>query len=159
MTIPVYNLNELPCITYPMVCTQESTKKYLGGSAITGKIYADINTISKSNEEQYALYSFWKDTCNHGLEPFLMPLPVFGEMASARFPAMFVRFMGDIKSTMKENVWENKFKLEVIATTRYNIDNVGSFVVTTVDDLILDGQGDYVATNIELNSYKEIIWQ
>lgn len=159
MTIPVYDPSILPCITYPMVCTQEATRKYLGGIALTGKTYAEISTSSRSNEEQFALYSFWKDTCNHGLEPFLIPLPVFGEMASDKYPAMFVRFIGEIKSTKESSAWKNKFKLEVIATTRYTIDGVGSFVVATVDDLILDGQGNYVASNIELNSYKEIVWQ
>lgn len=159
MTIPVYNIETMPVITYPLVCTQEETKKYLGNIAITGAVFSDVNTVSVSDEQQNNLFTFWRDTCNYGTEPFMIPLPLFGEMIGEEYPALFVKFIGGVKSTKKSSLWENKFKLEVIAKTSYNLDNIGNIIVPTIDDFILDGQGNYLPSNEVLTSYKAIVWQ
>ncbi|MFT7880718.1 MAG: hypothetical protein ABXS91_10030 [Sulfurimonas sp.] len=151
MTIPIYDESILPCITFPLENTHQETKRYLGGKAITGEAYASISLIAKDDNEAKALYDFWVTDCNYGLEPFLIPLPVFGRNADTSAPALLVKFIGDAKDTKVANHWTAKRKLKILGAIHYVIDDQGQFVV--------DDAGDYIITDSgEINTYKEVIY-
>jgi len=157
-TIPIYDEATLPCISFPLDNTHQATKRYLGGKAVSGEVYADINLFIKNDTEADALHDFWVADCNYGLEPFLIPLPVFGRETDTSDPALLVKFVGDAKDTKNAGYWTAKRKLRILGTIIYIIDDGGNFILDDVGDFVLGGDGSYVATGNEINSYKEVVY-
>jgi len=149
-TIHVYDETILPCITFPLDNTHEKSKRYLGNKALSGEIYANINLLPKNDTEMKALYDFWKDDCNYGLNPFLIPLPIFGRTGDLEYPCLQVKFVEEIKSVKVDLHWTVKIKLKVLGNVYYIVDDV--------EDYIIDDSGNYVVTDIETNSFKEITY-
>jgi len=158
MAIPIYNIDTLPTITFPMKNTHVSTKKYLGGRAVTGEVEININLIANSNIELKALYDFWLTDCNYGLEPFVIPLPLFGSEPSLTNPTLLVKFISDIETEKVSSIWRANLKLEVFGTLDYIINDLGEFVVTDNGEYTLGDGGEYVPTGNVINSYREVFY-
>lgn len=158
MTIPIYDINTMPCITYPMKNTQVQTKKYLGGKARTQQVDIVINIMAKSDAEMLALYTFWKTECNYGLEPFLLPLPIFGETFNPAAPHILAKFNGDISVDKTGAVWEASMNILVLGTIDYIIDDFGNFIVSDTGEYMVDANDNYVATGNIVNSYREVLY-
>lgn len=159
MNTPIYDVSTLPCITYPMENKVEQTRKYLGGYAITGRTTATINVMAKSNAEEKALYDFWRTDCNYGLEPFLIPIPLFGdEVISPQAPTLLVKFKSDLKSTKESGRWKSSFEVEVFGLFIYIVDDQGNFVVDDTGEYKVLADGTYVPTGNVINSYRGVIY-
>lgn len=157
MTIPVYDLATLPPIIYPMENTQEETEVYLGGRAVTGYITADIKIKAKNDAQMEALYNFWVTDCNYGLEPFLVPLNMFGKTDDPDHPTLLMKFSGPISASTQGCLWNSSIKLDRIGTIDYIIDAQGQFVVSDLGEYtIVDGK--YVPTGLVINSYREVLY-
>lgn len=158
MTIPMYDYDVLPCITDPMKVTQEETERFLGGRALTGAVYAEINLIADTDAEEKALYDFWKDQCKYGVEPFLISLPIFGNTFDITKPDILVQFVGEISGTRDGGRWTSKQKLKVLGTLAYTVDDQGNFIVTDAGAFVVTEGGDYVATGNAIESYREVLY-
>jgi len=158
--IPIYNEATLPCLIYPMKNTQEPTKKYLGGKAISGRALATVNLVAESDAEMTALYEFFKTDCNYGLEPFLIPIPFFGADVEVETPAILVKQLGSLETDKtNSNKWKASLKLEILGDIDYVIDGEGNFVLSDSGDFVLSDSGDFVSTGNNVNSYREIFYE
>lgn len=158
MTIPIYDKDTLPCILYPLVVRQEESMRFLGNRAITGATYIDLNLRPKTDAQENALYDFWKTTCNFGLEPFLIALPVHGRVIDEAHPDLLVQFVGDFTDTKERGKWTTKRKIKVIGTIDYTVDIDGNFIVTDLGEYTVSAGGDYIPTGNIINTYKEVIY-
>lgn len=158
MTIPIFNKTALPCIQYPMKVTQEQSMRFLGGRAITGGVYVEMSLLAKSDAEEKALYDFWKDSCNFGLEPFLIALPIFGNTFDEAHPDLLVQFVGDVSDNKEKGRWTTKRKLKVMGTLDYIIDVNGDFIVTSAGEYTVTAGGDYIPTGNIINTYREVVY-
>ena len=158
MTIPTYQGAGLPRITFPFGNTQRASKRYLGGIAITGAVYLDVNITAVSDAEEKALYNFWKDDINYGLEPFLIAIPTFGDTVDADNPSLLVQFVSDLSSALDGNLWKTKIKLKVYGTIDYIVDDFGDFIVADTGEYIVTEGGDYIPTGNIINSYREVLY-
>lgn len=160
MTIPIYDIttNTLPCITFPMKVTQEQTMRFLGGRAVTGGVYVELNMVSQTDAQEKALYDFWNTTLNGGLEPFLIALPIFGNVADAQHPDLLLQFIGDISDTKDSTEWTTKRRFKVLGTIDYIIDVNGDFIVSDTGEYTVTAGGDYIPTGNIINSYREVLY-
>lgn len=158
MTIPTYDYNTLPKITLPMVNRQRASKRYLGGIAITGAVYIDVNITALTHAQARAFYEFWRDDINNGLEPFLVSLPVFGEATDYTKPTLLVQFIDDMTNSFDGNIWKSKQRLKVYGTIDYIIDANGDFIVSDTGEYIVTEGGDYVPTGNIITSYREVLY-
>ena len=173
---PIYNEDVLPCLSFPFSNTQEQTTKYLGGKARTGRVIGDVKISAEDDAGIKALYEFWKQQCNYGLEPFLMPIPVFGEDVDTVHPAILVKFLGELTAEKAVRGWDCPFKIEILGDVHYVVTDAGDYVLSDSDtlvcsetvlcletlgtgDYIINDDGDFVATGNNVNSYKEILWE
>tara|TARA_R110000772_G_scaffold5454_1_gene19453 strand:- start:2851 stop:3858 length:1008 start_codon:yes stop_codon:yes gene_type:complete len=164
MTIPYYNEDILPCISYPMSNSSEIPKRYLGSKAITHTPIVEIETIAKTGAEMSALHDFWELDCNYGLDPFVIGLPIFGDEGdgSLNFNYFLVRFMDDTKDVKDPMVWKSKRKMKVLAEVYVIVDDAGNIVVSDGGNLLQNA----VITDIDyslgevtsINGYKQIIY-
>ena len=148
-TIPIYDETLLPCLSYPMSNTQARTGRATAETSISGEDDAAVK----------AFYEFWKADCNYGLDPFLIPLPFFGETVDVTRPAILVKFIGDLKGDKTTRGWKVQFSLEILGDVDYVVDDFGNFIVSDTGDFTINDQGDFVATGNNVNSYKEILWE
>ena len=153
-TIPIYDITTLPCISYPMENTAQKSKKYQGGYALTGNTKASVSLIAKNDTEMLALYDFWKTDCNFGLEPFLMPIPVFGNTQDLYLPSLLVLFKSDLKATKNSSNWTIKMDLEIYGLVNYVIDDFGQFITSDTGEYVITADGNYVATGNVITSYR-----
>ena len=58
-----YNNNLLPCMGFPFKNVHSFSKRYLGGKALTGKVYADTTVVCKDDIEMNTLHAFWRVDC------------------------------------------------------------------------------------------------
>lgn len=158
MTIPIYDTTTLPCIIHPMKNTHKKSKKYLGGIAVVNEIEASIKVKGKNNTEIDALYSFWRHECNYGLEPFLMPLPLFGSGYDAEFPHVLVQFDDDLSVDKNNFTWTSSIKIKVLGTIDYIVDDQGNFVVSDTGEYTVDANGNYVATGNIVDTYRKVVY-
>lgn len=159
-TIPIYDTTTLPRMTLPMINSQKSTKKYLGGIAVTSALEVNLNTIAVTDTEAKALYDFWENDLKSGLEPFLVDLPIFGNASTPETPSLLVKFIGDFSMTMDGNLWTAKHRLKIFGTIDYIIDEFGDFIVSDTGEYTITEGGDYVPTGNVINAYsslKEVI--
>lgn len=157
MIIPIYDIATLPPIIYPMTNEQEETEIYLGGRAVTGYITADIKIKAKNDAQMEALYNFWVNDCNYGLEPFLIPLTMFGKADSITHPSLLMKFSGPITAETSGCLWNSSIKLDRIGTIDYVIDDQGNFIVSDLGEYtIVDGK--YVPTGLVINSFREVLY-
>lgn len=158
MTIPIYNIDVLPCIVHPMKNTHQKSKKYLGGVAVVGNMEATIKVKAKNNTEMSALYDFWRYECNYGLEPFLMPLPLFGSTYNPDYPDILVQF-DDALSADKNNItWTSSIKIKVLGTIDYIVDDQNNFIVSDTGEYTVDASGNYVATGNIVDTYRKVVY-
>ncbi len=158
MIIPIYDPTLLPCITYPMKNTQVQTERYLGGRAVTGAVNIDISIMAKNNTELNALYNFWVNDCNYGLEPFLISLPIFGTTVIPEAPDLLVQFSGDFSADKESLLWRSKIRLELIGSIDYIIDGNGDFIVSDTGEYTVTEDGSYAPTGNIINSYREVLY-
>lgn len=156
MTIPVYDIATMPAIIYPMNNTHDETDLYLGNRAVTGKARADLTIKAKNDTAAAALYALWKDECNYGVEPFLVPLPFFGREMDTAVPSLLVRFDGPFAISKDSQIWNGGIKIVVIGTVDYIVDNLGDFIVSDLGEYTVNDAGDYVPTGNIIESYREI---
>jgi len=132
MAYPEYSFSTLPAIQTPLQVEKEQTTQYLGGRAVTGEEYATLNFFIDDNTQAKALYDFWKDDCNYGTKPFLMPLPVFGVSYSRDSGNALCKFI-DKPVQQKEEIYSTqstKVKiLEYSELLGYVVDDIGNNVV------------------------------
>lgn len=157
-TIAVYDETALPCLSYPFDNTEEHTKKYLGGEAMTGGAYATISITQMTDLEMQAVHEFRRVDCNSGLDPFLLPIPYFGLDVNVDLPAVLVQFKSEFKSSRQKGYWSTSFKVEILGNIVYTIDDLGNYVVTDAGDFVVSDGGDFVSTGNNINSYKEVLW-
>ena len=149
MIIPIYDMTILPCLSLPMKNTQKETKRYLGGIAMTQEVIAQAN----------AVYNFWATDCNFGLEPFLAPIPIMGDtIVDPSHPEMLVQFYGDFDITKSSAVWECEFKLKIIGTVDYIVDDLGDFIVSDAGEYTVTDSGDYIPTGNPITSYRKVLY-
>ena len=151
--IPEYDMDLLPDITKSFTSTQEATKKYLGGRAITGQEYVTINLFGVDNLEVKALYEFWRDDCQYGTLPFLAPLTVNGHEVNRDIPTALCLFIEDFGADKQDIHWTKSLKLKVLEYSEN--------IYTIVDDagnLMVDDAGLVLASTTApiTNSNKEI---
>jgi len=158
MTIPIYDKATLPCIQYPFVVRQEESKRFLGGRAITGATFLELNFLSKSDAEENALYNFWKTGCNYGLEPFLIALPIHGASVDEAHPDVLVQWVDDFTDTKEKGRWTTKRRVRVIGTIDYTIDEFGNFIVTDLGEYTVSPSGDYVPTGSIATIFREVLY-
>ncbi len=108
-----YDCTTLPPIVYPMTNTHIAPIKCLGNRAIVQEQLISINILASSNEKMQALYLFWRDDCNYGLDSFLVSLPLFG-METLSTNEITVRFKGDFISEADGGLWTQKIELVVV---------------------------------------------
>ena len=139
-TLPIYDdTGLLPCLTFTFKSTHEESKRYLGNQALAGDMYAYINIKPKTDEEMEALYSFWKDDCNYGLEPFILKIPVFGFNRDGTMSAGYVvKFLEDLNSVNTTGeVWEiRNQKLKLFGRVVYITDDSGTVLFDDSSELI-----------------------
>lgn len=158
MTIPIYDQTTLPCLSLPMKNTHGETARYLGNRAVTGDISLTVKVIPKSDIEAKALYDFWATDCNFGLEPFLAPIPIFGNTVDKEFPKMLVQFYGHFSMDKNSVIWGTELKLKLIGTIDYVVDGLGDFIVSDAGEYTVTANGDYVPTGNTINSYREVVY-
>lgn len=157
--IPIYDIATLPCITYPMDNVIEETKRYLGRYASTGTTSAGLNVIPSSDAQAKALYDFWRVTCNNGLEPFLIPLPLFGStVANPATPSILVKFKGALSMSKQDIAWTCKFDVEVYGLVIYVIDDQGNFVTSDQGEYAMTPDGNYAPTGNIINTYRGVVY-
>lgn len=158
MTIPVYDITTLPAIIYPMTNEHEETTIYLGNRAVSGKIKAGLTIKARNDTATAALYDFWLTDCNYGLEPFLVPLPVFGRPTNDADPSLLVRFAGPLALSKDGQIWNgSSIKVDIIGTIDYVIDDFGNFIVSDLGEYTV-ADSDYVPTGNVINSYREVFY-
>lgn len=159
MTIPVYDIDTLPFISYPIKLKKGKSKKFLGGQAITGSTIISLTLLSKNDTQQKAFYDFWETECNSGTEPFLISFPLFGNTFDVYHPDLLVRFKSDYIAD-KENCskWRQTIELELIGSIVYIVDNDGQFIVSDQGEFMIGDDGNYIPTGQPINSYKEIFY-
>jgi len=155
MAIPEYDPYTLPVIETPYDDMQEATKKYLGGRAITGQEYANINLFAEDDSKIKALYEFWRDDCEYGTLQFMAPLPIHGSEHSRYVPNALCEFLEDVSMEKQDVHWKQGVKLKVIeysANTYTIVDDAGN--------LMVDDSGNVLASTSApiSNSNKEITY-
>lgn len=158
MTIPIYDTSTLPIISLPLKDTKTRTMRYLGNRGITGDIQADVELKASSDSQVAALYIFWKDECNYGLEPFIMPLPIFGRPTDVNAPDLLVMFTKESKDTKTQGQWSSKRTLKILGKVVYTINIDGDFILSDEGQFTLDDNGNYIALTSRLHTNKEIYY-
>ena len=133
--------------------TQKETKRYLGGVAMSSEIYATLDYQAKSDQELNALYLFWRDSCNYGLEPFLMSIPFFG--INLVQDSVLVKFRGDFVTAKNNDTWGNQLEIQILGTVIYIIDDNQDMILDDAGDFIWH-DGDLIATGNQINTYREV---
>jgi len=158
MSIPTYDQENLPCVVFPLTNWREPTKRYLGNTAISGEIYAELSLKATSDEQMALFDDFWMSDCNYGLEPFLIALPVFGMTIDTEYPRLLVQFVGDLKDTKNETSWDIKRKVKILGVICYVKDDDDNFIVSDSGDYTISDTGDYISTGNNIDTYKETIY-
>jgi len=158
MTIPIYDIATMPAIIYPIANDHEETEIYLGNRAVTGYVTADITLKARNDAHIALLYDFWLTDCNYGLEPFLVPLPLFGRPTNEELPSLLVRFKGKMSVSKDNSLWSSSLQLDIIGTIDYIIDDEDNFVVADTGEYTVTNNGDYVPTGNIINSYREVFY-
>ncbi|MDD5359496.1 MAG: hypothetical protein PHI79_08110 [Sulfurovaceae bacterium] len=156
MTIPIWNAS-LPRIVFPIKSGQESSKRYFGKKAITRGATAIMEIAGVTNSTATALYDFWKNDCNYGLDPFLIPLPFFGQEIDTEKPNLLVQFVGTLEIN-GEIIWTSSINLTVLGTIQYVVDDeTKDFIINdeTSDFVIVDD--NLIATPRNIN-YKGVLY-
>jgi len=142
----------------PFVVRQEESMRFLGGRAITGATFIELNLRAKSDAQENALYSFWKNDCNYGLEPFLIALPIHGAAVDEAHPDVLVQWVDDFTDTKERGKWTTKRRIRVIGTIDYTIDVDGNFIVTANGEYTVSESGDYVPTGSIATIFREVLY-
>lgn len=150
ISYPEYDLATLPALTIPYEDKQEVTKKYLGNRASTGQEYLNFDIFMVDNTERKALYDFWKDDCNYGAEPFLAPLPLFGEVYVKTMPNVVVQFIDEVSVAKQDIHWSTTISVKVIGTVDYVYDDALAYIT--------DDSGAFIYADSTSNSNKEITY-
>ena len=150
MSYPIYNLNILPAITLPYKDKREVSKKYLGGRALTGEVYLDFDVFMESNTERKALYDFWKNDCNYGTQPFLIPLPLFGETYDKDRPNVLALFTKEIEANKQDIHWTATTSVKAVGTIEYIQDDSSAYIT--------DDSGAFIYNDYTTNSNMEITY-
>lgn len=159
MTIPIYDVSILPAIIYPMENIHEEPEIYLGNRAVTGYLSSDITIKARNDAHMALLYDFLITDCNYGLEPFLVPLPMFGVASGDNIkPTLLVRVSGPISMKTPGQTWTGQIKLERIGIIDYIVDNLGDFIVSDLGEYMITDGGDYIPTGKVINSYREVYY-
>ena len=156
MAVPEYDYNTLPAIEHPFTSSQEVTKRYLGGRAVTGQEYAVINFFSENNAQIKALYEFWRDDCNSGLTQFLAPIPVNGSEVSRYVPTALCEFIEEISMEKLGVHWKQGIKVKIIEYKEVLgiiVDDAGNLMVDDVGNVLIS-----ISENAISNSNKEITY-
>ena len=148
-TIPVYDEATLPYIVYPLNAVHELPRRFLGRRAVTGEVYADVSVVSNNDTYAKALHDFWITDCNYGLDPFLIPLPIFGRDSDTSHPALLVKMVSDIDYNRQNVTAISKFRVKVLGEVSYVVDDLGDFIISDTGDFVISDTGDYVATGNE----------
>jgi len=153
-TIPIYDPATITPLRYPMANTHEGVTYYLGGKALVERATATVNLKPRNNAEALALYTFWRDTCNFGIDPFLICLPIFGREDSQTTPQTLVRFEPGLTMNKVSLMWNASINLEVLG----QIDDVtGDFIIDDLtSDYIIDADNNFIATGNNINSYRGV---
>lgn len=151
--VPIYDDTVLPCLTYPFSNKQSFTKKFLGNRAYTGAVYANITLKSSEADKVSALYAFWRDDCNYGLEPFIFNMPIFGIPMGIDILVMFTK---ELKTTKNNTTWSSSMQLKVLGRAVYTEEVNGDFTLSDSGDFVLDVDGNYIALPSKI--YKEITY-
>ena len=159
-TLPIYLETTLPCLVYPMDNEHEPTVRGLGGKATVGRSLASVNYTAESDAEIAALEAFLNTECNYGLDPFLIPIPFFGEAVTVATPAILVQLRGGVKAAKpKFTMWTGSLSLEVLGKIDYTIEAGGDFTLHATGDFTFDVDGNLVSTGLTtINSYREIFY-
>jgi len=81
-----------------------------------------------------ALHTFWRTTCNYGVAPFVLPVPMFGmDVDEINFLAQWI---GDFKPSKVDTHWTVRPKVRLFSQVFFVKDDAG--------ELITDDNGDYV---------------
>jgi len=142
MATAFYDEALLPCITYPMENVHTKSKRYLGNVALTGKVYATINMVAKTDSDMDNLHIFWRVDCNYGLDPFIIAIPIFGMPTSSL--DILCQWVGDFTPTKVDTHWTIKQKLKILSPIQVVKDDVG--------DYVRDDNGNYIYTDISLHT-------
>lgn len=154
MTIPIWT-DDLGCIQYPFTSKIGAPIKCRGYKAITRGASATIKVFCTDSVQFKKLFDFWKDTCNYGLEPFLIALPYMGKTYDKDFPDLLVSFYEDLSGDY-QSYWETTINLKVLGSVDYVIDGNGDFILSDDGDfVIVDGQ--LISTNNQ-TQFKGIIY-
>lgn len=148
MATAIYDNSLLPCMTFPFNNTHTKSKRYLGGQALTGKIYADIKITCKNDDEMIALHDFYSVDCKYGLDPFIFTAPLFG------FDTDIVDFVGEFEgdfSPVKDEtlLWTVTMKVKILAPILLIRDDAG--------EIVTDDAGEYIYTDTSLHSSSDNI--
>ena len=134
MAIPIYD-NTLPCMSFPFENVHIRSKRYLGNTALTGKVRATTTVICENDAEMNALHNFWMVDCNYGLEHFVLTAPIFGYPANGL--SLLTQFIGDFKPIKAmDGIWNIKLNLRIVAPITFVKDDNGNYIT--------DDNGDYV---------------
>lgn len=159
MTIPIYDITTLPAIIYPFDNSQAEAEIYLGNRAVTGYMKGGISIKCRNNADMKLLETFWRDTCNNGLEPFLIPLPFFGtEPDDPDLPELLVMFEGDFEFQAGGQIWNGDIGIVVLGTIDYIINDLGDFIVADTGEYTVTAGGDYEPTGNE-KQYREVFYR
>ena len=122
MSYPVFDPSVMPFRLIPIEIQRKETKRYLANRALGGSGHITLKIISVDgldSAKMNALYDFWKNDCQYGIQPFLISLPFFGSLGINDVnPDLLVRFASDLSSSY-ENAWETTLKLKIIANAEY----------------------------------------
>ena len=152
--IPIYDEDVLPKAILPLTDTRELPSRYIGGRRVTMGMSTKVKLQSTNNDEVVALEEFWRTSCNYGLEPFIMKLPVFGRGTSVD---LLVKFVGDISDTVEGFVWNSTRSLDILGELSYNTDSIGYFILDTLGHFTFDAAGNYIAVMGNVHIFKEIV--
>ena len=137
--IPIYNETILPKAILPLTDTRELPSRYIGGRMVTMGMSTKVKLQSTNNDEIVALEEFWRVSCNYGLEPFIMKLPVFGRDTTRD---LLVKFRGDVSDTVDNFMWASTRSLNILGELSYNTDSNGYFILDTQGHYTFDSNGN-----------------
>lgn len=133
----IYDLNTLPCPTYPLSHPSQKITPTFGG-AIKGGIYADVSFLAKT-KDQYVLFQEFYDT--NVITPFYIDIPLLGEKyKDIIIGGTRVMFAGGYAANSEFlDVWKISAKLKIIGVNTVILDENGT--PTNVDLEISDIAG------------------
>lgn len=155
MTYAEYDTSVLPFLSYPLNNSQETTKKYLGGRAMTGEEYATLSFNMVDDTKAEALYSFWRDDCNYGTDAFLIAMPFRGVVSLPDIPNVLCKFVEDVSMDKVALNWTQAIRVKVLEYSYV----MGNIADDSLNQLVDDSGNILVSTSTPVsNSNKEITY-